>query len=502
MPNIVRVEYRTIKELEENNKVDFYILEGDPDFYLFSSIPQGDYRILAKVDSKNVIEEADENNNEKIVEISIKDTKALHVVFFRIELPEDFIATPVTPRVVPYEQYEKTCRESIRFVKATYPISEVDLVYEIRPEIIGSSGIKEDCVQVEKLAKRLGADVGVGIVPYGYFGYWSPRESATFGITFPNIEGVLVEYSAWTTVAHEIAHVYGLRLWDERLGWLPWVPEYCPNRASGYWVTEGEEIINRYCFMSDHIELEALKETWVCNECFKYLFKKFRVDKKDPEILIIEGTVYKDGKLELGSWFKVKEGWDSLDKMIPGEYSIKLMDEYGNILQEFSFDLQFWASFDPIGIIETDFASFCFAIPYAGEASVAKIFHDNMVMAEVDITTKLLGDGLQSLTSDYTMLIRTVEEAEIESGVKNSLLSKLLNAKARAEKGITYINEGNAILGRNMLNSATNIVNAFINEVNAQKAKKISETDANAFISWAQLTILALQSQITESWES
>jgi hypothetical protein len=124
------------------------------------------------------------------------------------------------------------------------------------------------------------------------------------------------------------------------------------------------------------------------------------------------------------------------------------------------------------------------------------------MITEIDLTTKLLNDGIDSLPSDYEMLIKTVEGAYIQHGIKNSLLSKLTNAKKKAEQGIVYINEGRIAQGKNMLNSASNIIEAFINEVNAQKGKKISEEDANEFISWAQKMILSLQNQIVDLLET
>jgi flagellin-specific chaperone FliS len=61
------------------------------------------------------------------------------------------------------------------------------------------------------------------------------------------------------------------------------------------------------------------------------------------------------------------------------------------------------------------------------------------------------------------------------------------------EQAMTYINEGNNVLAKNMLNSALNIIEAFTNEVNAQKGKKISAAYADGFVYWVQKTILRIQ---------
>jgi hypothetical protein len=79
-------------------------------------------------------------------------------------------------------------------------------------------------------------------------------------------------------------------------------------------------------------------------------------------------------------------------------------------------------------------------------------------------------------------LMAYVEAADIEKGVKNSLLSKLQNAERKKEQGLAYIEEGRNQLGANMLGAAINILEAFIDEVAAQTNKKIDEADAFAFV--------------------
>jgi len=79
-------------------------------------------------------------------------------------------------------------------------------------------------------------------------------------------------------------------------------------------------------------------------------------------------------------------------------------------------------------------------------------------------------------------LIEYVEDADIQKGVKKSLLSKLKNAERKKEHGLAYIDAGRDKLGANMLGAAINILEAFLNEVAAQTDKKIDEADAYAII--------------------
>ena len=212
--------------------------------------------------------------------------------------------------------------------------------------------------------------------------------------------------------------------------------------------------------------------------------------------MIINGIIYKNGTIELGKWYKVEEGQDDLNEIMPGDYMIQMLDQDKNVLQEIRFNMDFFVSEGENGLVETDFAPFSFAVPYSQNTSFVKIYRANAILTEIDLGTKLLSDALNTLPSDYDMLIESVEETNIQGSIKNSLTSKLNNAKRKAEEGIVYINEGYDKLGKNMLNSASNIVNAFINEVNAQKGKKISEENANEFIEWAEKMILTLQIQI------
>jgi hypothetical protein len=83
-------------------------------------------------------------------------------------------------------------------------------------------------------------------------------------------------------------------------------------------------------------------------------------------------------------------------------------------------------------------------------------------------------------------LIAQVEGADIQAGVKNSLLSKLYNAERKKEQGLARLEEGDTTVAMNMFNAAANMLGAFINEVEAQRGKKIAEGDADSFMACAE----------------
>jgi len=86
-----------------------------------------------------------------------------------------------------------------------------------------------------------------------------------------------------------------------------------------------------------------------------------------------------------------------------------------------------------------------------------------------------------SIPDAIRQLIEQVEALDIHHGIKNSLIVKL-NA---AVKKLEDANESNDSM-------AINSLGAFINEVEAQRGKKISEADADALIAAAQQIIALL----------
>jgi len=213
--------------------------------------------------------------------------------------------------------------------------------------------------------------------------------------------------------------------------------------------------------------------------------------------LLVDGVIFKNNTIRLGKWYKTGPG--TVEEIIPGDYLIQILDSEGKALIEISFYTSFEVYIDPIEIIKTDFAGFTFAIPLPENAATVKILYKKEIIIEVNLTQKLFNDAINSLIPNYNALIRAVEESDIQLGVKNSLLSKLNNAKMKTGQALTYIENKRYTEAKNMLNSASNIIQAFINEVNAQTEKKILKELANEVINWAQKMILDLQNQVIES---
>jgi hypothetical protein len=77
-----------------------------------------------------------------------------------------------------------------------------------------------------------------------------------------------------------------------------------------------------------------------------------------------------------------------------------------------------------------------------------------------------------------------VAEDVIDSTIANSILQKIANAEKSADK--------------ENICAAVNQMGAFINEVNAQRGKKISDEAADEVIAYADSVILYLQSLLPD----
>jgi hypothetical protein len=137
------------------------------------------------------------------------------------------------------------------------------------------------------------------------------------------------------------------------------------------------------------------------------------------------------------------------------------------------------------------FAVACTSLTYPG------VSHDTSGVIVINVRSS---PGPRVRFTDVLLdsLIAQVEGADIEAGVKNSLLSKLDNAKKKKEQGLARLEAGDTTVAMNMFNAAANILGAFINELEAQRGQKITEGDADSFMAQAEDIIWRLQTGIWE----
>lgn len=394
--------YKSIEQLEQSSKIDFY---------LSSPIPIGGHTIIAQVDPKNEIEEADETNNKTFTEITVKDVRSLHIGYTRI-----YSDIPGTYETLSDQEFQDMIARSGEFIRATYPISANKLVNEINPKYkdyegdptrcLGEicMGVIEDIASLAVLKFRSGVDFEIGVVPNDYFTYHgmcSICGGCVKGATFKGIVGIhhpaaLVEEGYWTAAAHEVGHFFGLPIGDEeeyKFDKILCKTTYSGNSANGFWVERETSIEGSICFMGTGPKYSF--ERWVDNECYETLFRKLREHKNDPEVFILNGIIFKDGTIELKRSLYLSNV--ELEQPTPGDYSIQLVDQTGSVIQEISFEPSFEMYVEPFGITILDFAPFVLAVPYPKNTFGIRIQYEGTILVDINPNIKLLHDAVDSI---------------------------------------------------------------------------------------------------------
>jgi hypothetical protein len=382
---------KTIAQLKQDNHLEFYFTPSDI----------GDKDIMVRVDQDNKILEFNENNNQTDKEITIKDTNDLYLVYFPVD--RTIFNSGYGP--IDLTQYSETASKSGVFIKATYPVAQNEFTNQRRNEKyygdpIPLLGMFDDALSLWLWGKLLtggSADRAIGIVPDDYFPYHGYGGVAGM---FMGFSGVLVKVDYWTAAAHEIAHSYHLRLGPPLGPGEEYDTDPPGIEANGFWVEEKKEISNGLCFMGfagprRSFDYEPGRPYWVGDDDYVDLFKKFRVNKVDPDIVLFNGLLHKDKTVELGKLYFIKQG--EVDDVLEGDYSVEILDFYGQTLEDIPFHAFFEIYIDPLGIQETDIAAFAFAIPYPENASKILINYKGKTLTEINPNTKLLHDAVDSI---------------------------------------------------------------------------------------------------------
>lgn len=381
------------------------------DYYLDYFFPLGDYTIIAIVDSKDVVESTKENN-QKSVDITIKDTQTLKISYFRIKSkwPADYGEPDINSFVL-------TANKSGTFILGTYPVSENKFINQKNiEELVGNpipsggheipnwAGFISDLKNLSKLrAIKNAGDRVVGIVSDDYFTYHGlcGECGCTRGLSYlPIADAVLVQEGYPMGTAHEIGHTFGLRQDEEEYRFDKKTCEmiYPGNPAAGFWVngeTEGE-IKNSVCFMGAATPDKYRLDNWIESEDYKKLFRSLRNNADDPkDLLLVSGTVFKNGKIELDDLYYLKEGnIEKPERLLANDISIRLIDKEGQTIEKFSFPVNFEVHADPFGIIEIGGAPFVRTLPFPPSTRKIEIQYQDQQAIEFNPTIKLLHDAI------------------------------------------------------------------------------------------------------------
>lgn len=108
-------------------------------------------------------------------------------------------------------------------------------------------------------------------------------------------------------------------------------------------------------------------------------------------------------------------------------------------------------------------------------------------LAELNKMAKIMDEKFVANYSDNELkkLKSEIEQLNISEETKDSLLDKLNAAQEKNNQVLQFLSEGNVKQATNMLKAESNIMNALINELNAQNGKEIATNDAEKLIQHA-----------------
>lgn len=373
------------------------LLSGPVDFFLTPDVV-GDYTVSATVDHQNLVPESDEGNNVSNLIVTVKDTRELYIAHILVDLN----GTPVN--------FVETANSGANFLLGAYPLAPAEFTSMVFSNTFSSSrNLALDAILTWLYGKILSggqADRIVNVVSKEYFEFYTDCNypnipvgltlgNPILGITFP---AVFTLDGFWTAEAHEIGHTFGLgeEYQVERTDTCGFDIIKEGEPASGYWVESpnGEEHYRSTLgFMGTSPGANSF-DRWASRNSFVQLFRKFRINKDDPEVLLISGLVSLDGDIELQPLYRLPSG--VVDVVEPGDFNLQMLNASGNVVFEQSFGVATVAFSESFPAITLENSAFAFAVPYSGEVAELIITKGEEVL-RVNVTTRLLHDALDHI---------------------------------------------------------------------------------------------------------
>lgn len=324
----------------------------------------GTNNIEVEIDPNNIIAESSETNNKRSEEVTVKDTRGFSILyaFVRMEIDNTF------------------AEKETEFIRATYPVSPREIRYSTERcdwmcvpcwPVLQPADLLVDLATVRVLS---GNDFAVGVIPD-----WCADEiiDGNVGITFPWIlNSAIIREDTSATAAHEIGHCLGLWRRPEPEEYEVY-PETGGRLANGYWVSQRKSM-QGICFMGSYLG-PSYDLYWICNEDYEQLLRKLSIDPSDPELLFVRGLIFRNGTIQLPTWYRIPDGFPDLEPNGIGNYSIVCLDDQGQMLSQVWFNATFIGEFEATG--------FAFTIPYCEGTSEILITHDGGVIANRTVST-------------------------------------------------------------------------------------------------------------------
>lgn len=330
------------------------------------------------------------------VDVTVKETVDLNIAYSYL-----YSATVRKGKIVGYTNYglvdqadyENMVGNTTEFISSTYPVSNV-VTDEALNGLIGASASKRDpfgallndaLASAQDAQWRLGGSAfGIAIGPNNtgfdkdYFAYHGFPGAA--GISFgPSVRGVVVMDGYYTGGAHEIAHNFGV-YWGEPEQYQTDPP--IGRSANGVDTGKGRWR-SGICFMGAG-PYRSLKDSWVSTYTYEELFKQTALVPTDPEILLANGIIYKNGTVDFNPFIKLAEGYP--DTIATGDYNFTYVDDLGNSISGINFQASFNYYISPrigttnsssdFGYVDADAGAFAFATEYQPDAAFIQLWNN------------------------------------------------------------------------------------------------------------------------------
>lgn len=329
-------------------------------------------------------------------------------------------------------------------------------------------GILLDIDNIFKMANASDRFVtpAVAMVPSGYFSYHGFRQTpaadpGTLQGMAATQDVVLVAADAASgardgsripVTPHEVFHA------------LFRSPEHFDAAPEGYWVGCSEQLglpfpdcevpVGATNLLNRRISRTEPPAVWIDDSLYTRLLARTKLDP-DPAILLITGTLTRDGTVKLMSLMELPDG--ATTRQNPDEFAIETIDVQGNVLSRFEGLAIFGDPADTgegIDFFDPDFAMIAVKIHYPMETARLRFKKGERVILEVDPLSGSLRNAVQSVpdrgflrnpTQRRKALLQKVDAFEkmLKEGARTGALEKLDNdlRKHAREWLVDFVNE-------------------------------------------------------------
>jgi hypothetical protein len=367
---------------------------------LVPSVAGGPYSVTFKASASGI------TNATATMQARVKETNSLGIVYSTISSPSLY-------GQVSFDAASAHLAQSDEFMQGAFPLSEGGIkgipasnLPNSFGEISGSILIPlslaapNDIISVclQRTLVNRSARNGIGIVPSGpngYFQYHADPDAR--GISYlAQLSNVglsqlipgcsLVADGYYVTTAHEIGHTFGLLdLSDDNLLTEYWVNRNIFGKASVGLMGPAN---------GDH--QNTINLDWISANEYATIFQGLLVNKTDPQIMIISGTIDKGGKVSLQPTYYFPDGFATpFESTADGVVNAVAPD--GSILAQASFVSSYDLVTNSGKDIPTNLAAFIVQLPMPQGVGSVQVVQNGKILSTFNPNAQLLKDAINAI---------------------------------------------------------------------------------------------------------